>query len=239
MIKNTIYILIGVVLKSLWDFLRSKGFKNLSKLSIVIIVSTIVIILITLCDIYDISKKYSFFRTLDFHNINNYFSAVITGIITILAMWFIDNQNKKRWEKESYQKYKCSLIIDLLTNLDYCYYYSLDLQEYSKTDCNYNITSDFISKLRGLSDILDGLTLFYRNNKSLSNKLEKILKSCKNLLIIFIKTIKVNIDDLKINNEIYKIPKESLSLNQIEEFSKLSNDILEIFKKEIQIIEGA
>lgn len=40
-------------------------------------------------------------------------SAVITGLITWWAMWFIDNQAKKRWLNEGYQRREVELNIEI------------------------------------------------------------------------------------------------------------------------------
>ncbi len=73
-------------------------------LKVYFITSILLIGVLVLFDIFDISKKYQFLKLLDLHNMNNYFSAFITGVITVFAMWSIDNQNKKRWMKEGYLK---------------------------------------------------------------------------------------------------------------------------------------
>jgi len=76
----------------------------MSKLNSTFIIFILIILLIIGWDLTNFSSKLLFLNKLDYHNIGYYFSAIITGLITFGAMWFIDEQNKKRWEKDGFFK---------------------------------------------------------------------------------------------------------------------------------------
>jgi hypothetical protein len=52
--------------------------------------------------------------------VSSIIGAIIAGLITWAAMWFIDYQNKKRWQKNSMQEYKNTKIIGSIRRLADC-----------------------------------------------------------------------------------------------------------------------
>lgn len=54
----------------------------------------------------------SFYAT-KYSNLMPVIEAILTGLITWVAMWFIDNQAKKRWTQEGYLKRKIELEIEI------------------------------------------------------------------------------------------------------------------------------
>lgn len=74
----------------------------------------IITLILILLDIFNIPGYFPFFRTLDFHS----FPALITGLITFSAMFFIEQENKRRWEKDYLKKFKNEQILELIKLLN-------------------------------------------------------------------------------------------------------------------------
>jgi hypothetical protein len=76
-----------------------------------LIILTLILILL---DIFNIPGHMPFFRHLDFESL----PALITGLITFSAIFFVTQENKKRWEKDYFQKFKNEQILELLKMLN-------------------------------------------------------------------------------------------------------------------------
>lgn len=74
----------------------------------------IITIFIILLDIFNIPGYFPFFRHLDFESL----PAMITGLITFSAIFFVTQENKNRWEKDYFQKFKNEQILELLKMLN-------------------------------------------------------------------------------------------------------------------------
>lgn len=85
--------------------LQPKG----EKMYLIIITLALIVL-----DIFNIPSHIKFFTHLDFHS----FPALITGMIVFSAMIFIDEENKKRWEKDYFQKFQNEQILELIKLLN-------------------------------------------------------------------------------------------------------------------------
>ncbi len=74
----------------------------------------IITIILIILDIFNIPGYNPFFKNLDFHS----FPALIAGLITFSAMIFIEQQNKRRWGKDHFQKFKNEQLLELLKMLN-------------------------------------------------------------------------------------------------------------------------
>lgn len=67
---------------------------------------------------------------LDFHNIGYYFEAIITGLITLGAMLFVDYLNAKRFKKEASYRFMNKIALDFYQILnDFCENVARHLQD--------------------------------------------------------------------------------------------------------------
>lgn len=132
----------------------------------------IVFLFIVLADLFNISGYFPFLRTLDFKNLASYNGAVITGLITLLAMKLIDDENKKRWEKDYYTKQKSEYIFKLIISLgDSLNYYDEFLKEITEIKDIYKVfkkeKSDIFLKCANNSSTL---SIFWNKKDDLFKK---------------------------------------------------------------------
>lgn len=126
-------------------------------------------------------------QKLDYSHLSVYFSAIITGLITWFAMWFISENEKQRWQKDSMQKEKNRLIIECNKTLADSQYFikserfqtlennsvnSFDFKEYEK---------HFVIPYNNLSSLL----VFYKKDSDAYNKINDLLNTLNIFVNIF------------------------------------------------------
>lgn len=115
----------------------------------------------------------------------------ISGIITFIAMKIIDNENKKRWEQDGFQKTKLDLMLSVISLL-------ADMQIHINTTRNYTRIKDMPSnnkafveeseQYKELYNHISKLSVFYKDDNIFDNialELRKLIYLSKGIEIIF------------------------------------------------------
>lgn len=131
--------------------------------------------------------------------------AVVAGGITWWAMWFIDKENKKRWQKDSLQKAKNDAIINSIWELGNL----LNFIE-SKNLCNLKDDDlilfeweEFDKPFKNCHDNLEKLNFFQEEETNFYKKIEKTTLICEICANIFYK-FKCMKEDKKYYDELKK-----------------------------------
>lgn len=157
----------------------------------IIITLLIFIALAILSDLVNFRTNFSSFSifnlgNLDFHNAPLYLGAIITGFITFWAMRFIDDENKKRWQNEFYNKRKVELILCVIEELADCLIKIATFQQIKSTvilrNTSIHFDKDYYDLFETCQKSLLKLNMFYRKNKNFDNSV--FLKTQELLSII-------------------------------------------------------
>lgn len=139
---------------------------------------------------------------IDIHN--GFFSllgAMITLIVTVLIMLFVDNQNKDRWEKDSFQKAKNTYIMNIIKNSANLLNKINNIKNLSKNQLK-TLNEFSLNEFEYLYNNLSSLNIFYSNKNSLAI-------SNSNLL-----------DDLQIYLDLFTCFKLALKKTEIKKYLK-------------------
>lgn len=188
------------------------------------------------------------------------YQALWSAGLSILAMCFVERQNKKRWKLENIQKVKINQTIELIDETVFLLTFLTNILYKQKNDTFCEFTLDDVTKIQSIAKTRHNLLMLDKNehiekfykNIDILNELfryfcEKALwvKNGNYFLIIEDKKVKVDlyefIKDININrtsvNENLKSKTDKTNTNYLEVLENIRIsliDILKYFQKKIE-----